>query len=874
MQLRYWIIPMVLVLLSATATFTWHFKSPITAAIINHALTTKNTEVSCLSWDVKSQQLIIKKLCITTPYADIELSNTTLSFAQPLFEIIQHYQSISNTPSLWPDINSQSLHIRLKHSLSTLTSSPQDTTSNSGEADELQALLIEWQKLPQLKIDAAHVTLLDYPNLPVTFSLEASSNTFAFTLHEHEQVPELYIEAQNINNAAMLATKLPVDTVKKVLTFTKPMIPTWPSNLDLLLESIKQGQLKLSLTATTELIKANVDIQQLHTEIPASIANDVRLNHQLSPHIHSLMSDWFALDPQGNLLLKLNTNLQLAHQRQKNKTDLIVNEDSTLVVSPSSSTLRALLQTQLNKLPSNLQSAIPIEPLINQELLLGFPKQITLESGKLSKALENITLSTRPQTPKEQPLFTANITADLHNTPTVRATLSMNMTVNATQTDQLEWSDSDIQCHMSMKWQPSQLTTMPVCNLNSASIKVRQNGKSVANLEDTSIHIDTKTPVLIKDAAMQSNVNVQLYIRSLVNSPAFPKKIQSVLTSHIELGKPEKTFSFSARNKLPINSKHSLTLDTLPEIKLTTMGTPTQQQFTVDPWQADIYQLTPYVKRFLPNTLIFRGGNITISADGSWAHNRLSTNASINSSGVTGEFDGILFADASHTLSAHINDKQMNTTPLSFKVGLVDSGILTSNIHGKVGMETDLVNEIFSLTLQDMKGEVLGGRFSLSPGKVYPELATEWNIQLDELSLAELVPPSDEFQVTVKGRVSGDIPVELLESGPIVKQGRLRNISDGEIRIQQNATIQAIAGGNEQVSRGMDYLSNLQFTELRCEVSMTEDATVLLKNHVVGRNPDLDQAIELNYNHEQNFFMWLKLLREGERIMDSFTNKN
>ena len=177
MQLRYWIIPMVLVLLSATATFTWHFKSPITAAIINHALTIKNTEVSCLSWDVKSQQLIIKKLCITTSYADIELSNTTLSFAQPLFEVIQHYQSISNTPSLWPDINSQSLHIRLKHSLSTLTSSTQDTTSNSGEADELQALLIEWQKLPQLKIDAAHVTLLDYPNLPVTFSLEASSNT-------------------------------------------------------------------------------------------------------------------------------------------------------------------------------------------------------------------------------------------------------------------------------------------------------------------------------------------------------------------------------------------------------------------------------------------------------------------------------------------------------------------------------------------------------------------------------------------------------------------------------------------------------------------------------------------------------------------------
>ena len=71
---------------------------------------------------------------------------------------------------------------------------------------------------------------------------------------------------------------------------------------------------------------------------------------------------------------------------------------------------------------------------------------------------------------------------------------------------------------------------------------------------------------------------------------------------------------------------------------------------------------------------------------------------------------------------------------------------------------------------------------------------------------------------------------------PHRKTRTLRNISDGEIRIQQNATIHAIAGGNEQVSRGMDYLSNHNLPSY-VAVSMTEDATVLLKNHI-WKNPD------------------------------------
>lgn len=868
MKLRYWLALFTLLLSATFAGVIWQFKSPITVRLLNHYLNEDDIQVSCLNWNINNKKLSISELCLSTPQATIQLNATTLTFNKTLFDVATDYQALLDDPKQWPKMQGQFVSVRLKQPISAFTQQPHGEEKKAIEHSERIAIIHSfWQKLPQISFKQIDVELFEYSNKPLTLTVEANSQLLDIALHKHSLLDATKVLATRNNEQIALRTELSAKAAKQFTQFASPL-GIFPKSAYLeMLELIKQGQLSIALTSNPEALTGEIEIKDLHTHFDAQHTKQLNL----SQDVQALAQHWFNFDPHGSASFELNTKFAFTHHFDSEISEVHFADDSHITASLSDSTKEKLVQTLLSAVPREAHPALPQQQLLSHNWYLGFPEKITFHRGKPTSTIDNLLLKSTTQ--DQLTLLSIQASLDFNKGLSVTGDAELSVPINSANTTGYKTAATSFDCKTPFSLFADTVSLTPVCNTQIPAIALTTPEAQKSQLNNLAIQMSTTAPIVISNQAISTSPSLLVSMKSNVKTRAINSEMQLSLASRLSFKTPSLHVPLDTLLEQRIQSENLLTVDDLPELKVTTEGTFQSQAFELASWKPEIYQLLPYGEALTPSSLIIRAGSINLVAQGEWTPKHLKAQITFESSGVTGEFDGILFAEAAHTSSLSTNNGTISFSPLVFDVGIVDSGILTSNIHGQIDISQKAVNDRFSLILQDMKGDVLGGQFSVSSGAIYPELAKEWNIKLDELSLAELVPPSDEFKVTVTGKVSGDIPVELLDSGPIVKQGRLRNISNGEIRVQQNATIQAISGGNEQVSRGMNYLSNLQFTELRCEVTMTEDATVLLKNHVVGRNPDLDQAIELNYNHEQNFFMWLKLLRAGERIIDSFTNQ-
>lgn len=867
---RYWLVFTIVFLIASTAALTWYFKSPLTQQTLNLLLKKDSISISCLEWNATRSRIELTRLCISTPQANIELTETYVEFKQSLITVIQNYSTLLESIREWPNVSTQALTISLKRPIEEIL--PKAHTQQSAAiplSTLIEQQLQQWQNLP--RVTAHQVTLQLYElKTPLALTLDITSNQIEVTLLESENIDKLQISAIQQDEEAQLTASFSVTQLKQLFSLVQRIQPTTPKLIPTLLDTLKSGDFDMVISAQKTQLKSQLNIHSFQASFNATTLANAELTPTLTPElaesVNTLMTQWKSLDPKEDSQLSAEANIEILHQFDAEQTQIEL-KNTFFSFSPSTQLNSALLLAITDKLPAAVTATLPTHTFKNQSWRVDFPQQLQFEKKKLS------TISGAFHLSSQEPLLTAELSINVLPVLNWSGQATLSLPLQELETPTFAWKKADFSCSVNYQWNSEQFALTPQCQTNIPHIDINKALDTHASVSHLTLTIGVDTPITVQPDNTISPINWILNAHGTTKTAFATKKIPFSVSSQINIGQHNNHIPLNLILDSQINSKHSLTLSNLPELTLSTSGDINSQTFQLASWKAEVFRLLPLGDLMLPDSLVLRSGHLTLSGDGNWNPKQLSAQLNLSSNGVTGELDGMLFANASQQIAISMQEKALSFSPMNFEVGLVDSGILASNIKGAVAIATDPINDRFSLFLQDMKGEVLGGNFSLSAGAIYPELTKSWDLKLDELSLAELVPPSDKFKITVSGKVSGDIPIELLDTGPIVKQGRLRNISNGEIRIEQNATVTAIAGGNEQVTRGMNYLSNLQFTELRCEVSMTEDATVLLKNHVVGRNPDLDQAIELNYNHEQNFFMWLKLLRDSEQLINKVTNQ-
>jgi hypothetical protein len=232
-----------------------------------------------------------------------------------------------------------------------------------------------------------------------------------------------------------------------------------------------------------------------------------------------------------------------------------------------------------------------------------------------------------------------------------------------------------------------------------------------------------------------------------------------------------------------------------------------------------------------------------------------------------GQYDDIKANGIDLMLHGALNKSVIEVVSTSYiKVNTLDSGVPISNLKAAVSGQVSMEN--VDLQVTDMKGELLDGSLSIDRIALKPEATGTSLLKLDNITLNAVAQLQSQEGIALHGEISGRFPVEFDSSGVHIKEGKFYNITPGFIRVKDNPGVQNLKQSSEQAAQALNLLENLDFEILNSTVNFTPTGDLTLAVSIEGRNPDIDQAINFNYTHEENLYQLLQSLRLGDKLTE------
>lgn len=210
------------------------------------------------------------------------------------------------------------------------------------------------------------------------------------------------------------------------------------------------------------------------------------------------------------------------------------------------------------------------------------------------------------------------------------------------------------------------------------------------------------------------------------------------------------------------------------------------------------------------------------------------------------------------------NNAPVSTHPVSWRVGALNAGIAVSELRGELVLKDD------SWQLLDIQGSLFGGTLSMKeldrPDREGP-LGT---VHVEGIDLARVTALLDNPDLTVTGRIDGDIPLYISGGALTVQGGRLHSSEGGIIRYRPQTAASDASSVNSQIALVRDALSNLVFDSLDAGVEYAASGDLVLRTEIRGRNPELDPSrpVHLNLTVEDNILTLMRSLRAGDRVSE------
>ena len=182
--------------------------------------------------------------------------------------------------------------------------------------------------------------------------------------------------------------------------------------------------------------------------------------------------------------------------------------------------------------------------------------------------------------------------------------------------------------------------------------------------------------------------------------------------------------------------------------------------------------------------------------------------------------------------------------------------------------------------LSVITGQAFNGEFSID--ELEWPIAQEQTLALsfDGFDLSELIALENQQGINVTGQVSGQVPLYVAEKeGKLelsISDGNLFNITNGLIQIKDNPAVEQFKLNHQQLAIAFEALENLHYNQLSAQVNMDSQGQMLLATSIKGRNPDLDNEVNLNLNLDYDLLGLLESLQIPEqleqRISDRLSN--
>jgi hypothetical protein len=232
-----------------------------------------------------------------------------------------------------------------------------------------------------------------------------------------------------------------------------------------------------------------------------------------------------------------------------------------------------------------------------------------------------------------------------------------------------------------------------------------------------------------------------------------------------------------------------------------------------------------------------------------------------------GKYDDIRFDGTDLLLVGELNQQRIKVNPTSYiQFDNLDSGVPIRDLKGWISGHVS--EEDVALLLTNVQGRLLEGSLSLDSIEFNPEPTGVSLLKLDNITLSSLAELQSQPGIVLQGMVSGRFPVEFDSSGVHIKEGKFYNVTPGFIRVKDNPQIQNLKQSSEQAAQALNLLENLDFETLNSSVDFTPAGDLILAVSIEGTNPDIDQAINFNYTHEENLYQLLQSLRLGDKLTE------
>lgn len=394
-------------------------------------------------------------------------------------------------------------------------------------------------------------------------------------------------------------------------------------------------------------------------------------------------------------------------------------------------------------------------------------------------------------------------------------------------------------------------------SINNMALSTKQNSVDKKRLTIKNITSHLQGNIHLQDQqAMRLNVKIDSQANNLRAAKILD--IKSLMLNSVIIG---------SLDNININTR--LSADTVPLGNLAISGTVEKPNISLTASTLSLTDLLSLNIK-LPAKVALVDGALSYSVEGQisdWAaieNTPLTISLAITS--VSGEVEGIWLQELNWQQNFNYfagklstrNDSEENLT-----VALID----TPTPIAKLSISTALsYQKDFKVSVTKLKGDILGGSFSIPKVQWPLEHGHSVNVQLTHIDLEQVLALDKKQGIVVTGNISGQLPISFDGEKYTMEKGKLHNVSNGLIQVLNNPAVNELKANNSQLKLAFDALQNLHYHQLSSDVSMADDGYMLLETVIKGRNPDLDNDVNLNLSLSYDLLGLLESLSITEQF--------
>lgn len=839
-----------------------HFaRLPIINTLASNYLKQYSSKITCLDFQMSSAlsfelTQFIPKVCVQTPQANIELKNVALSW-QLSFKRLSPQIAITG-------LKIDNANITGTAPLFTLNKNHRQKSNKPYSLNDIKQWLTQFSQLKYPK--TLEIKSIEYQpyfqdstvkKFHYWAQLSRNKNSLIFSIETPKKTQFVNVKLTPTNESLAAAWQVKLSPLRLFLLTHQIAIPTkldedvivkgelssqlqWRTQSDQQNQATQQNE--QSLIVKSELTNFSLDcLDQESLFLPFKVNNNGSLNWQTTLSDDALEVTFspssqfeFAYSKVHllNLLTANNVSSQLIELIKTNASQNIsIQPQGSLEVDFDQNEL-FLTRLTLNNKSRDLSTQLTLDKLFlalqDEKLALkqtGFSLESQLNINTLNK------ISTSPIAIKADGQINHNLESwRISLQPTTQVSLSaVQITPSKTKTQEGKVKE------------PKELNS-----LVTAGELISQWQGELSIAKNHEVTFDLQMHSKIKHINVQNAAQIdQAKINATINGTFHDIKVLgSANADRIDFAK----FSFSGNMLSP---KMKVYADNIPLTEV--LALKLELPFLVKPIDGNMsYQLSGQLSKLAdgensPIKLAIDLQNLTGELNDIWAqeinwrHNFILSNNNIQS-------------DKSTNLN---NNNKLTISQLGTEPQLTNLSTQT---------EFNLKASAIKLNVTNATAELLDGNINIAKAHwpMSPEHSVD--VQLNKIDLEKLLALDKKQGIVVTGKISGVLPVTFANEKFTIANGELHNVGNGLIQLNDNPAVEQLKAGSTELKLAFDALENLHYHQLTSEVSMADDGYMLLDTKIKGRNPDIDNDVNLNLNLSYDLLGLLESLNITQQL--------